>query len=179
MPFWETLRKIQNILETIEGMNGIKILKPTGNDGYGWRITKDADETELPEGSSSDVALKWDNVALKWVAVLPVDTINDEQSDTLEDGDRVVTGIKTGGSGKLIQLITKPLGESGGGGGVPDGYEEETLNIITDAGIVTRKVLVETSSKASVEAFSSSDSRLLLSINTSGVVRKSKGYLKA
>lgn len=160
-------------------MNGIKILKPTGNDGYGWRITKDADGTELPEGSSSDVALKWDNVALKWVAVLPVDTTNDEQSDTLEDGDRVVTGIKTGGSGKLIQLITKPLGESGGGGGVPDGYEEETLNIITDAGIVTRKVLVETSSKASVEAFSSSDSRLLLSINTSGVVRKSKGYLKA
>ena len=103
--------KIQNILETIEGMNGIKILKPTGNDGYGWRITKDADGTELPEGSSSDVALKWDNVALKWVAVLPVDTTNDEQSDTLEDGDRVVTGIKTGGSGKLIQLITKPLGE--------------------------------------------------------------------
>lgn len=67
---------------------------------------------------------------------------------------------------------------SGGSGGIPEGYEEETLNIITDSGIVTRKVLVETESKASVETFGSSDSRLLLSINTSGFVRKSKGYLK-
>ncbi len=67
---------------------------------------------------------------------------------------------------------------SSGSGGIPAGYEEETLNIITDAGIVTRKVLVETATKASVETFASEDSRLLLAITTDGVVRKSKGYLK-
>lgn len=62
--------------------------------------------------------------------------------------------------------------------GIPEGYEEETLNIITDSGIVTRKVLVETATKESVEEFESEDSRLLLSIDDTGVVRKSKGYLK-
>jgi hypothetical protein len=67
---------------------------------------------------------------------------------------------------------------AGSGGGIPEGYEEETLNIITDSGIVTRKVLVETATKVTVETFGSSDSRLLLAITTGGVVRKSKGYLK-
>jgi hypothetical protein len=68
--------------------------------------------------------------------------------------------------------------EAPSGGGIPDGYEEETLNIITDSGIVTRKVLVETATKDTVETFASADSRLLLAITTGGVVRKSKGYLK-
>lgn len=58
-------------------------------------------------------------------------------------------------------------------------YEEETFNLVTDSGIVTRTLRVKKSTKASVESFSSSDSRLLLSINSDGVVRKSKGYLKS
>lgn len=81
-------------------------------------------------------------------------------------------------NGRDWRVVIKDALTNGGGGGIPAGYEEETLNIITDAGIVTRKVLVETATKASVESFSSGDSRLLLSINTGGVVRKSKGYLK-
>ena len=97
--------------------------------------------------------------------------------DIIENLD-AVRPLKLNKHGVDWRLTTMPdLAPNSESGGVPDGYEEETLNIITDAGIVTRKVLVETSSKASVEAFSSSDSRLLLSINTSGVVRKSKGYL--
>lgn len=93
------------------------------------------------------------------------------------------TGIDRGtgagsADGRNWHFGTRP-GSSGSAASIPAGYEEETLNIITDAGIVTRKVLVETATKASVEAFGSGDSRLLLSINTSGVVRKSKGYLKS
>lgn len=80
-------------------------------------------------------------------------------------------------NGRDWRITSTASGSSSGG--IPAGYEEETLNIITDAGIVTRKVLVETATKASVETFASADSRLLLAITTGGVVRKSKGYLKA
>ncbi|MFA7463055.1 MAG: hypothetical protein WCY59_07935 [Anaerovoracaceae bacterium] len=83
---------------------------------------------------------------------------------------------KNGGNWRVVITDDVSAPESGG---IPAGYEEETLNIITDAGIVTRKVLVETATKASVETFASADSRLLLAITTGGVVRKSKGYLKA
>lgn len=69
-------------------------------------------------------------------------------------------------------------GGGGGGGGTPDDYEERELNFVTDAGIVTLTVLVKRGSFATIEEFGAGDSRLLLSINTAGVVRKSKGYLK-
>ncbi len=46
IPFYDNFRKLFNILETIEGRNGIKILKPTGNDGFGWTITKDYDKSD-------------------------------------------------------------------------------------------------------------------------------------
>ena len=113
IPFYDNFRKLFNILETIEGRNGIKILKPTGNDGFGWTITKDYDKSDLPAGDSTNVALKWSEADLSWKAVLPVDVANDEQSGALGEDDRVVTGIKTGSDGKLLQLITKPLGPSG------------------------------------------------------------------
>ena len=98
--------------------------------------------------------------------------------DILEniDGRGGVEIRKVGTDWRVV--VTDDTAAPGGGGGIPPGYEEETLNIITDAGIVTRKVLVETATKASVEAFGSGDSRLLLAITTGGVVRKSKGYLK-
>jgi hypothetical protein len=70
-------------------------------------------------------------------------------------------------------------GAGGGSGGDPSsGYEEVNLNFVTDSGIFTLTVLAKSGSKETVEAFGSGDSRLLLAINTSGVVRKSKGYLK-
>ncbi len=122
IPFYDNFRKLFNILETIEGRNGIKILKPTGNDGFGWTITKDYDKSDLPAGDSTNVALKWSEADLSWKAVLPVEVENDEQSGALGEDDRVVTGIKTGSDGKLLQLITKPLGPSGG---IPDGISLE------------------------------------------------------
>ena len=87
-------------------------------------------------------------------------------------------GVEIHKNGIDWRIVITDDTSAGSGGGIPAGYEEETLNIITDSGIVTRKVLVETATKASVQAFASGDSRLLLSIDDTGVVRKSKGYLK-
>ena len=87
-------------------------------------------------------------------------------------------GVEIHKNGIDWRIVVTDDTSAGSSGGIPDGYEEETLNIITDSGIVTRKVLVETATKDTVEAFGSSDSRLLLAITTGGVVRKSKGYLK-
>jgi len=68
---------------------------------------------------------------------------------------------------------------TGAGTWPPYGWEEETLNVITDAGIVTRTCLVKTSTKASVEAFTETDSRLILQVSPAGVIRKDRGYFKA
>ena len=65
----------------------------------------------------------------------------------------------------------------------PTGYEWETVNIVLDNKIVTRKILVETASKADVATWSSSDARLLLQVkggtgSDAGKLRIDKGYLK-
>jgi hypothetical protein len=64
--------------------------------------------------------------------------------------------------------------------GVPDGYEEETLNVVTEDGIKTRTVLVKTADSADVETYTSTDERKLLQVkNVSGEykLRIDKGYL--
>lgn len=69
-------------------------------------------------------------------------------------------------------------------GTAPDGYEWETLNVVTDGKIVTREVLVKTSSKADVVTWDSDDARLLLQVKggtgaDAGKLRIDKGYLKS
>lgn len=92
-------------------------------DGKLLKVTKG---TLGPSGTDTNVALKWESG--KWVNSLPVDTSNDEQSGDLTTGARVVTGVKTGGTGKLLQLVTKPLGTMGGGG--ITGYTETSIPIL-------------------------------------------------
>lgn len=50
------------------------------------------------------------------------------------------------------------------GGGLPSGYEEETVNIITDEGIKTRTVFVKSETKADVVTPTSSNKRLVLQV---------------
>lgn len=91
----------------------------------------------------------------------------------------------TGTARKLKILATEGSEEEltipGGAwdGTAPSGYEWVTLNFVTDGKIATLEVLVKTSTKADVVTWSSSDSRLLLQCNTSGVLRLDKGYLKS
>lgn len=92
----------------------------------------------------------------------------------------------TGTARKLKVFATEGSEEEveipGGGGwdGIaPDGVEWLTLNFVVDTKIVTLEVLVKTSTKADVVTWSSTDSRLLLQCNTSGVLRLDKGYLKS
>lgn len=49
IPLYDNLTKTANILEDIEGYGGIKIIKPFGGDGYGWKIVL---ENEI--GSTDD-----------------------------------------------------------------------------------------------------------------------------
>ena len=55
-------------------------------------------------------------------------------------------------------------GGGGGGGGIPDGYEEETLNVVTSAGILTRTVLVKTSTKDDYVTPGSGNKRFVLQV---------------
>lgn len=82
--------------------------------------------------------------------------------------------LSTAGSAETIDI---PAG--GWDGTAPSGYEWETLNIVTDGKIVARKILTKTADKSDVSTWSSSNSRLLLQCNTSGVLRLDKGYLKS
>lgn len=66
----------------------------------------------------------------------------------------------------------------GGGGGILEGYEPLTLNFVTDSKIVTLTVLALKKDTEDVRNFTSSDSRLLLQVNTSGKLTLDKGYLK-
>lgn len=73
------------------------------------------------------------------------------------------------------------VGSSGGGGGGGDilaGYEPLTLNFVTDSKIVTLTVMALKKDTEDVRNFTSSDSRLLLQVNTSGKLTLDKGYLK-
>jgi len=65
----------------------------------------------------------------------------------------------------------------------PAGYEWETVNIVLDNKIVTREILVKTSTKTDVATWSSADARLLLQVKggtggDAGKLRVDKGYLK-
>ena len=62
---------------------------------------------------------------------------------------------------------------SSSGGGIPEGYEEETLNIITDAGILKRTVLVKTADKGTVYSPSENDERKVLQVTSQS---NSEGY---
>lgn len=67
-----------------------------------------------------------------------------------------------------------------GSGGLPEGYEAETINVVTEDGIKTRTVLVKTADSADVETYTSTDERKLLQVtNVSGdyKLRIDKGYL--
>lgn len=66
----------------------------------------------------------------------------------------------------------------GGGGGILEGYEPLTLNFVTDSKIVTLTVMALKKDTEDVRNFTSSDSRLLLQVNTSGKLTLDKGYLK-
>ena len=68
------------------------------------------------EGDATKVAMKWDNTAKEWAAVLPADALTDDpdEAEVLKKDDRVVVGLQTGASG-LLQAVTAPLE------GTPDG----------------------------------------------------------
>lgn len=71
------------------------------------------------------------------------------------------------------------VGSGGGGGGdILADYEPLTLNFVTDSKIVTLTVLALKKDTEDVRNFTSSDSRLLLQVNTSGKLTLDKGYLK-
>ena len=60
---------------------------------------------------------------------------------------------------------------------IPYGYEEETVNIVTDSGIMKRTFLTKTVDKNSVLDFSAGDNKLLLQVNSNGKLCVDRGYL--
>jgi hypothetical protein len=93
-----------------------------------------------------------------------------------------LSGISVTRNGDVWRISYDGSRSSSGGewdGTAPDGYEWETVNIVLDDKIVTRDILTKTSTKAEVVHWHSTDSRLLLQCNTSGVLRLDKGYLKS
>lgn len=96
------------------------------------------------------------------------------------------SGIKINRNGNIWRINYD--GVMGGGssdpwdGTAPDGYEWETLNVVTDGKIVTREVLTKTSTKADVVTWDSDDARLLLQVqggtgDDAGKLRIDRGYL--
>jgi len=61
--------------------------------------------------------------------------------------------------------------------GTPPGYVQETLNLVTDSGIVTRTLLVRKADMATIVTFYPSQNRKLLQINSAGKVAVDYGYL--
>jgi hypothetical protein len=97
------------------------------------------------------------------------------------------SGIRIKRNGKIWRIGYD--GSQGGGSGeawdgtAPDGFEWETLNIVTDGKIVTREVLVKSATSADVETWDEDDARLLLQVkggtgDDAGLLRIDKGYLK-
>ena len=98
------------------------------------------------------------------------------------------SGIKVKRVGDQWRIHYDGSQESGEGGAwdgtAPDGFEWETLNIVTDGKIVTREVLVKTETSADVQTWDSDDARLLLQVKggtgaDAGFLRIDKGYLKS
>jgi hypothetical protein len=96
-------------------------------------------------------------------------------TDPVTGAARKLKVLATEGS---IEALTTPEAAAWNGD-APSGYEWETLNIVTDGKIVARKILTKTADKSDVSTWSSTDSRLLLQCNSSGVLRLDKGYLKS
>jgi len=96
---------------------------------------------------------------------------------------RIVGGYTTWDEARHIPTLH--VGASGAWDGTaPEGYEWETLNVVTDTGIKTREVLVKTATSADVETWTSTDARLLLQVkggtgDDAGLLRIDKGYLKS
>lgn len=114
--FAENINRIFDILENIEGVGAVRIEKV----GRDWRISVKTepgggDGTTLPDGDATNCALKWDGSPAAWGKSLPVHATNDALTPELAEGDRVVTGVKTGPTGSLLQLETRPLPAMGGG----------------------------------------------------------------
>jgi hypothetical protein len=78
-------------------------------------------------------------------------------------------------SDTFIVSSTTGLGTSG----LPDGYTEETFNIVTDSGIYTRKFLVASVQNTTVQTWDYNDKRKLLGVNSDGVIRADLGYLRS
>lgn len=95
-----------------------------------------------PVGDATNVALRWDNGNTKFVKALPIAATNDEQSAEVGAGDRVVVGAKTGATGNLIQLITKPLEDQSGT--VPTGYADGTVIVDMQWDSSGKKIQVKT-----------------------------------
>lgn len=98
------------------------------------------------------------------------------------------SGIRIKRHGKVWRIGydgSQPSGEGGAWDGTaPTGFEWETLNVVTDGKIVTREVLVKTSTKADVVTWDVDDARLLLQVKggtgaDAGKLRIDKGYLKS
>jgi len=96
------------------------------------------------------------------------------------------SGIRIKRNGKIWRIGYD--GSQGGGSGeawdgtAPDGFEWETLNIVTDGKIVTREVLVKSETSADVQTWDEDDARLLLQVkggtgDDAGLLRIDKGYL--
>jgi hypothetical protein len=80
------------------------------------------------------------------------------------DGLGGITIAKNGNTWRIsfTGQATESIGS--GGGGIPSGYEEEQLDVVTAAGIKTRTVLVKTSTKADVVTPGSGNKRLVLQV---------------
>lgn len=137
--------------------------------------------TEFSPGSKKTVGAKNDNST----AVMSSDDLATGEAAKFREFTFAVDPA-TGTARKIKVLATEGTAEiitiPGGGawdGTAPSGYEWITLNFVTDGKIITLKVLCHTATKADVATWTSSDSRLLLQCNTSGVLRLDKGYLKS
>lgn len=95
-----------------------------------------------PQGDSTNVALQWDNGNTKFIKALPIAATNDEQSAEVGAGDRVVVGAKTGATGNLIQLITKPLEDQSGK--IPAGYADGTVIVAMQWNSSSKKIQIKT-----------------------------------
>jgi hypothetical protein len=96
---------------------------------------------------------------------------------------RVYGGSITWDEANHIPTIRCPTSSSATWDGTaPEGFEWETLNVVTDGKIVTREVLTKTSTKADVVTWDSDDARMLLQVKggtgeDAGKLRIDKGYL--
>jgi hypothetical protein len=108
--------------------------------------------------------------------------------DILESLDGAPSsGIKVKRVGDQWRIHYDGSQSSGEGGAwdgtAPEGFEWETLNIVTDGKIVTREVLVKSETSADVATWDADDARLLLQVKggtgaDAGLLRIDKGYLK-